>query len=316
MNNPLYGDEYRKVLSNLSTLRVTAQNNPSMAVWVTPGGFWSYEEGQTKYIEWIGGNSPLITAPTSGAKWVIVALTASGTIVILNGTQTDFPQIPRYRIPLAAIYIQSGTTKITSDMIFDVRPLFDITVKFHGDLTGNTQPGCHPISAIIELEETLESLATTQQTNLLLVNKADTTGTIATSFTINSDETGTPSSDVSLIVERGESTNVAIMWNETLDKWQYTNDGTEWINIDGFAYEESETRPTIENGSSIVWNDTINNKYFFIFKTGDKELQFEMAEYVEPTTTTTTEAPTTTTTTEAPTTTTTTEAPTTTTTTI
>ncbi len=52
------------------------------------------------------------------------------------------------------------------------------------------------------------------------------TGTTNTSFTLNNDEAGTPSSNCSLVVERGTSPNVDIRWNETTNVWEFTNDGT------------------------------------------------------------------------------------------
>ena len=44
-------------------------------------------------------------------------------------------------------------------------------------------------------------------------------------ITLNSDETGVPSQDAGIEVERGTSTNVKIRWNETTDQWELTNDG-------------------------------------------------------------------------------------------
>ena len=42
---------------------------------------------------------------------------------------------------------------------------------------------------------------------------------------LNVDETGTPSENAGLEIERGTSTNVSILWNETADYWQI-NDGS------------------------------------------------------------------------------------------
>jgi hypothetical protein len=52
-------------------------------------------------------------------------------------------------------------------------------------------------------------------------------------ITLNSNEAGTPSQNSGIEVERGTSTNVALRWNETSDKWQLTEDGS--------AYEEIQT---------------------------------------------------------------------------
>ena len=45
-------------------------------------------------------------------------------------------------------------------------------------------------------------------------------------ITLNSDETSTPSQNAGIEVERGTSTNVALRWNETTDKWEITTDGS------------------------------------------------------------------------------------------
>ena len=43
---------------------------------------------------------------------------------------------------------------------------------------------------------------------------------------LNNDVTGTPSENGGLEIERGTSTNVVFRWNETSDRWEFTNDGT------------------------------------------------------------------------------------------
>ena len=48
---------------------------------------------------------------------------------------------------------------------------------------------------------------------------------------LNNDVTGTPSEDAGLEIERGTSTNVSIAWNESTDRWTFTNDGTTYHNL-------------------------------------------------------------------------------------
>jgi len=45
-------------------------------------------------------------------------------------------------------------------------------------------------------------------------------------LTLNTDVTSTPTENVSFAVERGTSPNVSLRWNESEDKWEFTNDGT------------------------------------------------------------------------------------------
>ncbi len=48
---------------------------------------------------------------------------------------------------------------------------------------------------------------------------------------LNSNVTGSPALNAGLEVERGTSDNVQLRWDETSDKWQFTNDGTTYVNI-------------------------------------------------------------------------------------
>ncbi len=48
---------------------------------------------------------------------------------------------------------------------------------------------------------------------------------------LNSSVTGEPNVDAGIEIERGTSTNVELRWNETSDKWQFTNDGTNYANL-------------------------------------------------------------------------------------
>jgi len=48
---------------------------------------------------------------------------------------------------------------------------------------------------------------------------------------LNNDETGTPSQDAGIEVERGTSTNVKLIWDESADRWAFTHDGSTFYNI-------------------------------------------------------------------------------------
>lgn len=50
-------------------------------------------------------------------------------------------------------------------------------------------------------------------------------------LTLNSNATGTPTENAGIEVERGDSTNVGVIWNEATDRWQFTNDGVTYYNI-------------------------------------------------------------------------------------
>ena len=58
-------------------------------------------------------------------------------------------------------------------------------------------------------------------------------------LTLNSDETGTPSQNGGLAIERGTSANVEIRWNETSDQWEFTNDGSTYSGM-AAAYGDAD----------------------------------------------------------------------------
>lgn len=50
-------------------------------------------------------------------------------------------------------------------------------------------------------------------------------------ITLNSDVTGTPTENAGVEIERGTSTNVVMRWNESTDRWEFTNDGVTYYNM-------------------------------------------------------------------------------------
>lgn len=56
-------------------------------------------------------------------------------------------------------------------------------------------------------------------------------GSTAAQFKLNMGVTGSPALDAKFAVERGTSPDVAVRWNEAIDKWQYTEDGSNWLNL-------------------------------------------------------------------------------------
>lgn len=63
---------------------------------------------------------------------------------------------------------------------------------------------------------------------------------------LNSNVTGTPSEDSGLEVERGTSANVQLIWDESADRWTFTNDGTNYHNLP-VTGEYSSTNGTVTN---------------------------------------------------------------------
>jgi hypothetical protein len=89
-------------------------------------------------------------------------------------------------------------------------------------------------------------------------------------ITLNNDVTGTPTENAGIEVERGLSANVRIRWDETSDRWQFTNNGSNYTNIavnisdlpndSGFISSYTETDPifTASAASSITTQNLTN----------------------------------------------------------
>jgi hypothetical protein len=62
------------------------------------------------------------------------------------------------------------------------------------------------------------------------INSVNTTqvNIVDNKINLNTDFTGTPTADAGIRVERGTSTDVEVLWNETSDNWTLTNDGTNY----------------------------------------------------------------------------------------
>jgi len=62
------------------------------------------------------------------------------------------------------------------------------------------------------------------------INSVNTTqvNIVDNKINLNTDFTGAPTTDAGIRVERGDSADVEILWNETSDKWTLTNDGANY----------------------------------------------------------------------------------------
>ena len=79
---------------------------------------------------------------------------------------------------------------------------------------------------------------------------------------LNSDESGTPSQNAGIEIERGTATNVLVRWNETTDRWQFSNDGSTYYNIPlsteydlytSFSVTDGSTSTAITSGASATF---------------------------------------------------------------
>lgn len=192
---------------------VTLINQASTAIAATEGG-----TGQTSYT--IGD----ILYASSSSALAKLAGVATGNALISGGVGT------------APSWGKIGLTTHVSGTLPVANGGTGITSLGSGIATWLGTPSSANLAAAITDE--------TGSGALVFANSPTFTGTI-TAATINastinstgadvtllSSVSGSPSSNASLIVNRGTSSDVAIRWNETTDAWEYTNDGTTYNSI-------------------------------------------------------------------------------------
>lgn len=130
-----------------------------------------------------------------------------------------------------------GST-VETDHIFKVAENGDVSVSNDLTVAGDT---------IITGDLTVSGTTTTINTSEL--NIGDNI------ITLNSDETGTPSQNAGIEVERGTATNVAIRWNETSDAWEFTNDGTTYVAFGTSATFTGTTDGINEGTTNLYYTD-------------------------------------------------------------
>ena len=94
-----------------------------------------------------------------------------------------------------------------------------------GVLSGSSHPGDQTFDDNVVITGNLTVSGTTTSVNSNTVNIGDNI------IVLNSDESGTPSQDGGIEIERGTSTNVRFQFKESTDRWQFTNDGSTYFNL-------------------------------------------------------------------------------------
>jgi len=100
------------LIKHLAMLRCREQAVPNLTVQMQTGIGWF---GLNTYINYAGGNSPVIAAPAANPRRDIVTLRNDGSIYVIGGAEAPIPLlpvIPSTDIPLCQIYSVVGQTKI------------------------------------------------------------------------------------------------------------------------------------------------------------------------------------------------------------
>lgn len=140
----------------------------------------------------------------------ITAGPTNGTSLYLNknGSAVDLIRIMGTDNEIQVTEITTGTRGIFVGLPDDVTVSNDLTVNNDVLISGN-----------------LQVTGTTTTINTETVTIADNI------ITLNSNATGSATEDAGIEVERGADANVDLIWDESLSRWRFTNDGVVYQNI-------------------------------------------------------------------------------------
>ena len=143
-------------------------------------------------------------------------------------------------IPATTDHVTEGTNLFyTTERVQDVVGAF--TVGGDG-MTSTYDDGAGTLTVAVDGTVARLDAAATFASDVVVSGNFTVNGTTTTVNTatlavadnvvvLNSGTTGTPSEDSGIEVERGDLTNVKIQWDESSDKWQFTNDGSAYQDI-------------------------------------------------------------------------------------
>ena len=199
-----------------------------------------------------GGSFNVITGITSNDRGHITEVTTqSVTIPSSDNVNTTYD-----------LRVEAGGTN-SAVLKLDASSGDDDTVTFTGDDDAITITEVTTVESeeiIFTLKDTIGG-ARTFSGNVTVSGNLTVNGTTTTVnsntvsvgdniIVLNSDETGTPSQNAGIEVERGTSTNVSLLFDEGTDRWKFTGNGSTFYNIP----ITGEFNPTLGTNSDIDYD--------------------------------------------------------------
>ena len=147
-----------------------------------------------------------------------LVITAGNGNIVLNpdGSLVVNSDMSAYAVHTQTITNTAGILNVQSNTSVDISaPAVNIT----GPLNVNDDA---TFQQNVVIEGNLDVLGTLNAINKQTLDVADN------QITLNSNWTGAPTQDAAIIVNRGTANDTALLWSESNDQWQLTNDGTHY----------------------------------------------------------------------------------------
>jgi hypothetical protein len=223
----------------------------------------------TYYLDWTNTTNkpdPVITLAGDLSGSVTLTDLASGTLtatIVANAVALGSDTTGSYVATIAGTANEievsgsgSETAAVTIGLPNDVTVSGDLTVGGYvaGPATFTIDPaavGDDTGTVVIAGNLTVNGTTTTVNSNTVEIGDAI--------LTLNSDETGAPSQNAGLEVERGTSANVFLRWNEATDVWEITEDGSNYYSIltsnDAITISDGSTTQDVNMGETLTFAD-------------------------------------------------------------
>ena len=139
-------------------------------------------------------------------------------------------------------------------------------------LTNNSGEGATPTIAIGQAVGTGSNVTFNDLTVSGNLTVSGTTTSINTEIltvddniiVLNNNVTASPTENSGIEIERGTSANVSLRWNETTDKWEFTNDGSTYNNLGAGGATISTTAPASPQEGA-MWFDSDTAQTFVYY---------------------------------------------------
>ena len=168
---------------------------------------------QLSGIEFVGNSNNSIYQDGNN---LVIAAGAGDVVINPDGQLVVNADMSANAVHTQTITNTNGALNVQSSDSVDISaPAVSIT----GGLTVNNDT---EFIGNVTVDGDLEVLGT-----LIAVNK-ETLDVADNKITLNSNWTGAPTQDAAIIVNRGTANDTALLWSESNDQWQLTNDGTNY----------------------------------------------------------------------------------------
>ena len=230
---------------------ISIDNNGIALGTKTTGNYVATIAGTANEIEVTGSGSETAAVTIGLPTEPVVGGITAGNVKLDVGTNNG-----NITTTSGDLNIDSATNTVSINATTNINGNVDIdgTLDTTGKATLNSLEVTN--DAVIKGDLYVEGTTTTVNSNA--VNIGDNI------IVLNGDETGTPSQNAGIEIERGTASNVSVEWNETSDRWQFTDTAGTWNMI----RPGSDTILTFKDSDGTIVSADTNDTIQFIEGSG------------------------------------------------